>query len=86
MNIAGARPEPLDNQRCMFREFRKSAVSRSETMDVRGGTCAASRYESRLRNSSYPKRFTQSSVSVSLSHSQIDGSGTPLNVLVFTIE
>lgn len=40
----------------------------------------------RSRKSSYWKRRTHSSASVSESHSQIEGSGTPLNVVVFTIE
>lgn len=40
----------------------------------------------RSRNSSYPKAFTSSSESEALSQSQIDGKGTPLNVLVFTME
>ena len=41
---------------------------------------------SRSRKLSQPNFFTHSSASVSLSHSQIEGSGTPLNVVVLTIE
>lgn len=41
---------------------------------------------SRSRKSRYPKLFTFSSRPLSESHSQIDGSGTPLKVVVLTIE
>ena len=49
------------------------------------GTAAADQLN-RSRKSSYPNAFTSSSESVALSHSQIDGKDTPLNVLVFTME
>ena len=44
------------------------------------------RYPNRSRKVSQPNRCTHSSESSRESHSQIDGNGTPLNVVVFTIE
>ena len=41
---------------------------------------------SRSRKSRYPTLFTFSSRPLSESHSQIEGSGTPLKVVVLTIE